>query len=1092
MKATGIDRHGDVVDVYELAPLQQGMLFHALSSGGAGVDIQQVVVRVDEVLDVAVFEQAFGEVMARHPVLRTRFRWADVEQPCQEVLAHAELVATVADWGDVAPGVAEARFADYVRADRRRDFDLSCAPMMRLFVARFPGGQSRVLWTFHHALLDGRSFPVVLREWFGLYDAARRGEVMMLPPARPYRDYIMWRRSLDVGPAETFWRAMLDGFDTPTPVGIDTARSGEPGEEPFSACEQHLCPALTSQIRAAAERAQVTVNTLVQAAWAVLLARYSGQSDIVFGATRAGRITAIPDSDTIAGLFINTVPMRIEVDDNAEIVPWLGALRAQQIALRPHEHTPLATVQAASAVTRGTALFDSIIVYDHHTIDARMQMPGRHFEYTGQTNYPLALMAYGDDGTGHMLLRLEYDTQRFSAAAITAMLAHFINLLTQLADGNATHLGDLSVLSAEERVALVGDCAIPTVPTRDVTLHAGFARQAAATPQAIALSAETPCGRVELSYAELDRRAEAVAAHLRSLGVNAGDVVGLRVHRSPDVVIGILAILKTGAAYLPLDPLYPTERVAFMLADADVDVVLTQRAFADELAALPASCVCLDEPLPPPPAQAPPPAVPGSGEDLAYVMYTSGSTGQPKGVRVTHHNVLRLFTATIARFGFGPHDVWTLWHSYAFDISVSEFWGALLVGGRLVVVAHDTSRDPATFRALVEREHVTVLSQTPTGFQAFIDADHSAAPGAFTLRYILLCGEALHLQTLQPWFDRYGDTSPQIINMYGPTETTLYVTYQHITQADLNAGAGSIIGKPLPDIRIYLLDTAGQPVPTGVAGELYIAGAGVAAGYLNRPDLTAARFLPDPFHGGPMYRSGDLARRLHTGELEYLGRIDQQVKIRGFRIELGEIETTIAQHPAIKAVAVIDREATPGDKKLIAYLVTNTTTPPPTLITDLRQTLHTHLPEYMVPAHFHYLDTLPLTTSGKLDRKALPTPEHQHTHNTKPYTAPRNPAEQTIANIWKDVLHIDKVGLDDHFFELGGDSFLSIRVHAQLKDKLHTDLPVVAVLQYPTVRALARHVTGQNTSTTTTNATMDRARKQREAHAHRRNLTGRR
>jgi len=1078
----------DVVDTYELSPMQLGMLVHALSAPGSGVYIEQIIVRLREPVDVIALEQAFRRVMERHPIQRTRFRWADVEVPCQEVLADPDMVTTVADWRDVSPAAADQRFDDYIRSDRRRDFDLSRAPCSRLFVAHVPSGESRVLWTFHHMIGDGRSY-IMLREWFALYDAARRGETLTLPPALPYREYIEWRRSLDLSSAEQFWRSALGSFDTPTPFGIDTPRSGNPHDEPFAVCQQQLSAAATEQLRQAAGRAGVTVNTMVQAAWAVLLHRYSGQSDVVFGATRTGRVNGIANTDAMVGLLINTLPMRVGLDDNMEILPWLHSLRAQQIALRPYEHTPLATVQACSGVARGTPLFDSLVVYDHQTLDARLQVPGRYFEYRGQTNFPLTLMAYGDDGNGQMLLRLEYSTQRFSDAAITRMLAHFVELLTQLAGGTATHLRDLNPVSAAERAVLVGDGPIPTLTTRDATLHAGFARQAAATPQAIALSADTAAGRVELSYAELNRRAEALATHLRTLGVRTGQAVGLRVERSPDVVIGILAILKAGAAYLPLDPLYPTDRIAFMLDDAAVQVVLTQRAFATELSALPVHPVYLDEPLPPTTTEAPP-APPVTGQDLAYVMYTSGSTGQPKGVRVTHHNVLRLFAATIARFGFGPTDVWTLWHSYAFDISVSEFWGALLVGGRLVIVPQDTSRDPATFRALVQREQVSVLSQTPTGFQAFIDADQSAPPGKFALRYILLCGEALHLQTLHPWFDRYGDATPEVINMYGPTETTLYVTYQPITAADLAAGAGSIIGKPLPDTRIYLLDSHGQPVPTGVAGELYIAGDAVAAGYLNRPELTAQRFLPDPFHGGRMYRSGDLARRLDTGELEYLGRIDQQVKIRGFRIELGEIETTIAEHPAVHQVAVIDHEDSPGDKKLIAYLVTDN--PPATLIADLRHTLHTRLPEYMVPAHFHYLDTLPLTTSGKLNRKALPTPKHTPTHNGTPYLAPRNPAEETIANIWKAVLRIDKVGLDDHFFEIGGDSLLSIRVHAQLTHKLSTDIPVTAMLQYPTVRTLARHLTGQNDHATTTSAAMDRARKQREAHARQRNLSGRR
>jgi amino acid adenylation domain-containing protein len=1077
---------GDVVDSYELSPMQLGMLFHALSAPGSGVDIEQIVFTVDERLDAVVFEQAMGDVMARYPMLRTRLRWKDVGEPCQEVLASPEMPTTVADWSDVAPDEAQQRFDAHVRADRRRDFDLSRAPMMRMFLALFPGGQSRVLWTFHHAMGDGRSF-IVLREWFEFYDAARRGETLSLPPARPFRDYILWRRSLDSAAAEAFWRTTLGTFHAPTPFGIEAPNDPAP-DEPFGAVEQRLSGAVSEQLREAAGRAAVTVNTMVQAAWAVLLHRYSGESDVVFGATRAGRVSGLDGADRIVGPLFNTLPLRVDVDDDAQIVPWLHALRAQQIALRPYDHTPLATVQACSGITRGNTLFDSVVVYDHQTLDALLQMPGRRVDYTGQTNFPLALRAWSDAGDGETLLRLEYLTGRFSDAAITRMLRHLTNLLTRLAAGDATYIGELSLLDADERAVLVDDAQIPSFSTPDVTLHAGFARQAAATPEAIALSAETASGRVQLSYAELDRRAEAVAAHLRALGVGANQAVGLRVERSADIVIGMLAILKAGGAYLPMDPVYPTERVAFMLSDAGVQVVLTQRELAGELAELPVECICLDEPLPPTPPAAPP-AIPGTGEDLAYVMYTSGSTGKPKGVPITHHNVLRLFAATDAWFDVGPDDVWTLFHSYSFDISVWEIWGALLTGGRIVVVTHDTSRDPAAFRTLLEREQVTMLCQTPTAFRSLIDADRATTAAAFALRDIVFVGEALEPHILRPWIERYGDTTPRLINMYGPTETTVYAAYRQITGADLTAG--SVIGVPIPDLRIYVLDTQGQLVPIGVAGELYIAGAGVAKGYLKRPELSAQRFVPDPFHGGHMYRSGDLTRRLEDGDLEYLGRIDQQVKIRGFRIEPGEIEAAIAQHPAVSQVAVIAREDTPGDKNLVAYLIADT--PPTTLITDLREALRACLPEYMVPAHFLYLDALPRTANGKLDRNALPAPEHQRAESGSPYLAPRNPAEETIANIWKAVLRIDKVGLDDHFFDLGGDSLLSIRVHAQLTNRLHADLPIVALLQYPTVRTLARHLAGQHNGTATKpTATMDRARKQREAYARRRNLTGKR
>lgn len=1044
--------------------MQHGMLFHAISAGHTGVDIEQIVMTLREPCEIGHFMDAWHAVMQRHTILRTRFRWEELPEPKQEVVAHAALPLTRVDWSGLDPATLEQKFSAQLATDRRQGFDLTRAPLMRLFVADVASDEQRVVWTFHHSLLDGRSFPHVLREVFSLHNAAKRGASVQLDVPRPYREYIDWRKSLDLAGAQAHWRTTLAGFRAPTPFGVDSTRSDDPKvtlPEPFFGAKQaRLSAQVTTRLRATARNLDVTVNTMLQAAWALLLHRYSGESDIVFGVTRAARMTGLVDSDARVGLFINTLPMRVQVIDDLEVTPWLQSLRAQQTATRAVEHTPLTHVQAWSEMPRGTPLFESLVVYEHSTLDSQLRSlggawTGRTFEYIGQTNFPLTVVAYGD---AEMLVRIEYSRARFADAAVGRMLGHLFTLLETLARGDAHHLKDLVLLTPAERSALM-----TVVPARSVAhtapLHVLFEQQAMGTPQAIALTEYVDGVRQELSYAQLNARANVLAQRLRELGVGANAVVGLRTERNAGIVIGILAILKAGAAYLPLDPVYRTERAAFMLEDAGARILLTQRTLQAELAALPITIVCLDDEADQDALAAAtnlPPV--NTIADLAYVIYTSGSTGTPKGVRITHHNVARLLGATEHWYGFNARDVWMLFHSYAFDVSVWELWGTLFYGGRIVIVSQDTSRDPEALRELMIAEGVTVLNQTPSAFRQLSDVDAGLPRADFALRYVIFAGEALELQSLEHWFERYGDRHPRLINMYGITETTVHATYRPLCKADLITERGSVIGEPIPDLGLYLLDANAEPVPVGVPGEIYVTGAGVGLGYLNRPELTAQRFLPDPFAGDPrerMYRSGDLARRRDDGELEYLGRIDRQVKIRGFRIELGEIEAAIAQHPDVRQVAVIDREDRPGDKRLAAYVVVKR--PQPQLLEELRLRLGRALPDYMIPAHFIFVPGLPLTSNGKLDRGALPAPESARASSTKRFIAPRNATEQTLADVWKEVLRVDRVGIDDHFFELGGDSILSIQVITRCRRKGLSFTPK-DLFKSPTIAQLAQVV----------------------------------
>ncbi|MCC0176195.1 amino acid adenylation domain-containing protein [Waterburya agarophytonicola K14] len=593
-------------------------------------------------------------------------------------------------------------------------------------------------------------------------------------------------------------------------------------------------------------------------------------------------------------------------------------------------------------------------------------------------------------------------------------------------------------------------------------IHQLFEEQVEKNPQAIAVT----FGEQQLTYQELNQRANILARYLQSLGVKSEVLVGICVERSLATVIGLLGILKAGGAYVPVDPNYPEERISYILQDAKVEVIITQQHLLEKLPKLEAEIVCLDADFK---------SKNFNSENincdryniqterLAYVIYTSGSTGKPKGVLIEHRNVTRLFAATQPWYNFNDRDVWTLFHSYAFDFAVWEIWGALLTGGRLVVVPYIVSRTPKSFYDLLVKEKVTVLNQTPSAFYQLIRADEqSHSPARLDLRWVIFGGEALNLASLQSWFDRHGDQYPRLVNMYGITETTVHVTYRPINITDLNSNA-SVIGCSIPDLQIYLLDENCQPVPIGVEGEIYVGGAGVARGYLNRPELTAQRFIANSFDKHPqarLYKSGDLARYLENGDLEYLGRIDKQVKIRGFRIELGEVESTLVQHPQIEQCAIITKEDFSGSKILAAFLVAKQDLIPS--IREIRNFLKQKLPDYMIPTTFNTLEVLPLTSNGKVDRGALANINSTVSETSATYVAPRNKLETELAKIWQQVLGIKQISIKDSFFNLGGHSLLAMSLFAQIEEKLDIKIPESTIFKASTIEELAGCIEAEN------------------------------
>ncbi|CAC5344912.1 putative Acetate--CoA ligase [Planktothrix rubescens CCAP 1459/22] len=675
----------------------------------------------------------------------------------------------------------------------------------------------------------------------------------------------------------------------------------------------------------------------------------------------------------------------------------------------------------------------------------------------------------------------EYNTDLFNSETIERMNGHFMTLLEGIIANPRERVSQLPLLTKVEQQQLLIDWNNTEVDyPDDKCIHQLFEEQVERTPNAVAVVFEGQ----QLTYNELNCRANQLAHYLQSLGIKPDELVGIGVERSLEMIVGLLGILKAGGAYVPLDPKYPLERISFMLEDSQVKVLVTQAKLVESIPQHQAQLICLDtdwEKIAQNITSNPESGV--KPDNLTYIIYTSGSTGKPKGVLVNHANVVRLFAATDSWYHFNYQDVWTLFHSYAFDFSVWEMWGALLYGGRLVIVPYLVTRSPESFYELLCQEKVTILNQTPTAFRQLIQAEESVKGDIspllrevgkdsvtetdLSLRLVIFGGESLEINSLQPWFDRHGDQLPQLVNMYGITETTVHVTYRPLSMADVNSTA-SVIGRPLPDLQVYLLDQYLQPVPVGVPGEMYVGGAGVAKGYLNRPELTTERFISSPFDpplpplnkggtqgGAKLYKTGDLARYLPNGELEYLGRIDNQVKIRGFRIELGEIEALLASHPQIWETVVLVWDDTAGDKRLVAYIVPQ---PEITIIIDeIRQFLKAKLPDYMVPNAFVILEALPLTTNGKIDRRALPPPESGSEVSDK-YVAPRTPMEEILATIWSEVLKVEKVGINDNFFELGGHSLLATQLVAQIRDRLKIELPLRQLFNTATLAELAQGI----------------------------------
>ena len=1033
-----------------LTPIQEGMLFHWLRDRHSGTDVEQIVGELHESIDAARFEASWRRAFSDFDTLRTAFAWEGLASPVQFVDDGALLPFAFHDLRHLGAEEQGAHVREFIRADRRAGFDLAAAPATRVSLFQLAGDEFRMVWTFHHVLIDTRSCEIILERVFAAYDgeSANGGDPHK---ETPYRAYTSWISTQDSEAAREFWRAKLADFTATTPLPhVDHA---EPAAQLFDEARVGLSRSVTDGLRALASREQLSIESLAIAAWALLLARHSGEAEVVFGITESTRRASIPGAEGMVGLFLATIPIRIAVDQELSLAEWLRLVRDERLSLRGREHVPLVDIKRSSAVPASASLFDSFVMLEHFDLGERLASRSgwerRSFAMRGQPGYPLAFTAYDGDALG---LKLDYDTREFDRETVERLLGHLTTILESWSSGTGGDVWQVPMLRASERHRLLHEWNdTPVEFPQSASIHELFEARAKLRGDAVALVHEGNA----LTYAQLNERANRLAHHLRRRGVGPDVHVGVSVDRSLEMVIGLLAVLKAGGAYVPLDPAYPAERLAFMLRDSAPALVLVQGSGASlgtgsvPVLDLANESVWTEEPATNLPRDG------GSARNLAYIIYTSGSTGAPKGVMVEHANVTRLLSATDAWYGFGPDDVWTLFHSYAFDFSVWEIWGALAYGGRLVVVPQQTSRSPHEFYRLLCDEQVTVLNQTPSAFRQLVAAQADSEE-RHTLRYVIFGGEALEMASLAPWYAREHNADALLVNMYGITETTVHVTYRPLEPADSQRAGASPIGKRIPDLRIYILDRHRQPVPVGVEGELYVGGAGVARGYLNRPELSAQRFLDDPFRaGGRMYKTGDTGRFVADGSIEYLGRNDDQVKIRGFRIELGEIESTLSAHPVVREAIVVAREDAPGDKRLVAYVVARDGALDSSA---LRAALKGKLPDYMVPSAFVQLERLPTTPSGKVDRRALPAPSDVEVVVKRAIVAPRTYLERQMADVWEAVFKISPISVTDSFWDLGGHSMLAVKLMASIAQAFGKRIPLNTLFQAPTVAELAKHV----------------------------------
>ncbi len=1035
-----------------------------------------VVVRFDGTLDVSALERSLNFVVSRHEVLRTTFPIID-GKPIQSISENFTLKLPIVDLQQFSAEQREAEALRLATAEAHQPFDLAQGPNLRVLLMRLNSIEHLLIWNMNSIICDGASSDLFYQETIACYQAFSIGQTPTLPPLSiQYADFAQWQRNWLQGEVLNtqvdYWKQKLGGnlptiqlpFDRPRPVGVPTYRGDR--------AARMLPKGLENSLNKLSQSWGGTLFMTLLTAFNVLLYRYSGQADLLVSFASTGRGQA--ELEQSIGFFSNTLLLRTKLEGNPTFRELADRVRLDCVEAYSHQDVPFEKlVEELPSEQRldRSPLFQVKFALNPPWSNGRgmaaVELPNLTitslfgYIYHGQTKYDLILvMREQDEGLGMVF---DYNADMFEASTIDRMLGHFQTLLEGIVANPDRSIAELPLITLPEQQQLLAwNQTQADYPSR--CIHQLFEAQVERTPDAVAIEFE---GK-QITYRELNSRSNQLAADLRCAGVGANVLVGICLDRSLEMVIGLLGILKAGGAYLPLDPTYPQERLAYMLTDSRLSIMVTQSNLVALLPASAAQIVCLDDWDDVTSADNPLPMA--RVDDLAYVIYTSGSTGNPKGVKIPHGAVTNLLTAMQTEPGLTAQDIVLAITTISFDMAVGEIYLPLIVGAKIILASREVAADGTKLLQLLNQSQVTMMQATPATWQMLLAVGWMGSP---TLK-ILCGGEALSPKLA----DRLLARSASVWNMYGPTEATVWATSYEV-RSPIDPHRSSIsVGKPMRNIQTYILDAHQQPVPVGICGELYIGGVCLAAGYLDLPELTTEKFIPSPHPqplpqawgrgaraegsgggraaqvGSPrLYKTGDLARYLPDGNIEFLGRVDNQVKICGFRIELGEIESALDQHPDVQQSVVVVQEFAPEDRRLIAYLVTNSARVP--TVAELRNFLQLKLPIYMVPATFSILESLPLTQNGKVDRRALPEPDYLRLQPETTFIAPRNELEIQLTKIWRKVLGIPSIGIRDNFFELGGHSLIAVRLFAEIEQTWGRDLPLATLFQAQTIEKMA-------------------------------------